>query len=111
MRDDMAALSIATEFSDAPGARYRSDGEKSGEEFFETLLSPRFAEAVGRSEQLIVDLDGTWGYASSFLSESFGRLSREFGSEVVLKNLVLRSEEEPYLVDEIRRLIEDPDAR
>lgn len=38
-------LMVARDFTEAPGARYREDGPKSGEEFLETLLRPQFVEA------------------------------------------------------------------
>jgi hypothetical protein len=62
-----ATIVIATDFSDAPGARYRADGPKSGEEFLEDLLRPKFKAALAAGGLLLVDLDGTWGYASSFI--------------------------------------------
>ena len=51
--------------------------------------------------KLIVDLDGAAGYATSFLEEAFGGLAREFGSQAVSNTLELKSNDEPYLVDEI----------
>ena len=75
---------IRTEFSDSPGARYRKDGPNSGEEFFEELLKPRFEEAVKNGVKLEIDLDGVWGYPSSFVSGSFGKLSLEKGADCVL---------------------------
>lgn len=101
-------LHIADEFSDAPGARYITDGPKSGQEFYEELLKPRYESAVARDIKLLVNLDGSWGYASSFLSESFGRLSREFSPEDVSARLVLVSDEEPHLIDYIFSLIATP---
>ena len=95
-------LVIAKDFSEAPGARYRTDGPKSGQEFLEDLLRPRFVAARAAGAELLVDLDGTWGYASSFVSGSFGALAREFKSATVFKHLVLKSDEDPFLLDQIR---------
>lgn len=102
---------IATDFTDAPGARYRKDGPKSGEEFLETLLRPRFVAAKESGSTLLIDLDGTWGYASSFLSGSFGALSREFGRETVRKYLRLKSDEDRVLLDKIGEEIESEGNR
>jgi len=92
-------IKIAEDFSDAPGARYRTDGPKSGEEFFDTLLDRKFEEATKRSLKLEVDFDGTYGFATSFLSESFGRLAKKYGKEQTLNTLILTSREDPYVAD------------
>lgn len=98
-------IKIAKDFSKAPGARYREDGSHSGEQFYEDLLSNAFRGALANNQLLTIDLDGTYGFATSFLSEAFSRLSKEFGKEIVLKQLKLVSLEEPYLIDEIKDYI------
>jgi len=57
--------------------------------------------------KLLVDLDGGYGYATSFLEEAFGGLARLHGSEGVSKTLIFRSEEEPYLIEAIARFIKE----
>ncbi len=109
--DQPISINVATEFSDAPGARYTSDGPKSGEEFYRDFLLPRFQEALQRPTKLVIILDGVWGFASSFLSESFGELSKEFGPEVVLENMELVSEEEPMLIEYITRIVRNPERQ
>ncbi len=84
---------IRTDFSDAPGARYRKDGPHSGEEFLENLLRPKFEEALQKNVKLEIDLDGVWGYQSSFVSGSFGKLSMEKGADIVMDTIVFISEE------------------
>jgi STAS-like domain of unknown function (DUF4325) len=71
------------------------------------LLRDRFTEAVKTGSVLVIDLDGTAGYATSFLEAAFGELAREFQIPVVLKHLRFKSEEEPYLVDEILKYINE----
>ena len=92
-------------FSMTPGARYYKDGDDSGEEFYEKVLGQSFKSALEKNEKLTVDLDGTEGYATSFLDEAFTRLTKEFGSKVVLSNLVLISKEEPDWIFEIESYI------
>ena len=99
---------VSEDFTQAPGARYKDDGPKSGEEFFETLLLPKFVSAINQIGILFVDLDDVWGYASSFISGSFGRLSHECSAEKVLKHLELKSEDDPTLLDKIREEIMCP---
>tara|TARA_B100000676_G_C18051339_1_gene831390 strand:- start:1313 stop:1642 length:330 start_codon:yes stop_codon:yes gene_type:complete len=101
-------ICIADEFTDAPGARYRTDGPKSGEEFFEDLLDSRFIQSLEAGESLIIDFDGTWGYASSFISEAFGRLSKKHGKEKVTKNLVMISQEDPDLPSDVLDVVKNP---
>lgn len=74
---------IANDFSPSPIGRYRTDSETSGEAFRVDLLAP----ALRNFDHVIVDLDGTDGYGSSFLEEAFGGLVREEGfSEKQIKN-------------------------
>ncbi|TCJ12180.1 DUF4325 domain-containing protein [Flaviaesturariibacter flavus] len=91
----MAILKISTDFSPFPGARYLSDGEESGQKFYEERLKQAFQDAIANGEKLTVDLDDTAGYASSFLDESFGRLAEDFTVATVLKNIEIISNDEP----------------
>ncbi len=98
-------ISISKDFSATPGARYISDGPFSGEQFRKEKLEPIFANPSDNTK-ILIDLDGTEGYATSFLEESFGGLARAFGKDRVLARLQFKSEEEPLLVDEIQNYIE-----
>lgn len=91
---DKLTINIASDFSDAPGARYVDDGPDSGELFYKKLLKPKFRDAIKSGYKLEVNMDGTFGYATSFISESFGKLSKEFGSETVIKTIEIISEED-----------------
>jgi hypothetical protein len=82
-------LNIKTEFGDTPGARYRKDGDHSGQAFLEDYLKPKFLKAKEGNYILEVLLDGLWGSPSSFISGSFGLLSIEFGKDEVLKYIHL----------------------
>lgn len=64
------------DFAPSPGGRFVSDGEYSGEWFREEILAPALRKASAESETLVVILDGTSGYGSSFLEEAFGGLIR-----------------------------------
>lgn len=103
-------IKIATDFSLTPGARYRNDGRFSGEEFYETILQKKFQSAIDNRQKLTIDLDGTYGFATSFLNESFNRLALDFGPDKVWENIILLSSEEPYLIDEIKEYIYDAQA-
>ena len=99
-------LSVAMEFSKVPGPRSREEGPFSAEEFLDDLLQPRFTEAEQAGESLLVDLDGGYGYATSFLEEAFGGLARRLSSpERVLEVLRFKSDEEPYLCDDVKRYV------
>lgn len=74
-------INIVKEFTDKPGARYESQGSNSGEKFRDTILYPKFLESLSKNEELVVDLDGGYGYGSSFLEESFGGLVRRLKKE------------------------------
>ena len=80
-------IHVATEFNKALGARYIYEGQFSGQQFLETLLSPRFEEAKEKKVKLVIYLDGVLGYPSSFVSGSFGKLSMSHGAESVLATI------------------------
>ena len=99
-------INVVSDFSDTPGARFRKDGLWSGQQFREELLKPLFLQALQRGEKLTVNLDGVYGYATSFLEEAFGGLAREIEINTVLDNIEFISEEEPGLLDEIREYVQ-----
>lgn len=99
---------IASEFKDNPGARERADGPNSGQEFLEEILLDRFNKAVENNYILLIDLDGVWGYPSSFISGSFGKLSMERGSEIVLKHLEFKSDMNPLRIEKVKAEIRNP---
>jgi len=68
----MKTITIASDFSKHPAGRYKTDGPFSGELFREAVLGP----ALKSPEVVVVVLDGTAGYGSSFLEEAFGGLIR-----------------------------------
>lgn len=97
----MMEINICRDFSETPNARYRAEGPHSGEEFRETILEPRYLEARSQKEKLTINLDGGYGYPTSFLEEAFGGLARKYSSKEVAETLVFISEDEPSLIHEI----------
>lgn len=100
----MQKISVAKDFTRFPSGRYKKNGDTSGEAFRE-----RFLEGpIARKEQVVVDLDGTIGYGSSFLEEAFGGLVRKLkisrGEITALLQLV---SEDASLVEEINSYIDD----
>jgi hypothetical protein len=71
----MTTIRVA-EYAPSPGGRYITDGPFSGEWFRESVLRPALTDAARRGKHVIVELDGTSGYGSSFLEEAFGGLVR-----------------------------------
>lgn len=98
------------DFTKTPGARNRADGPFSGEQFREELLEPAFTLASERNEKLVVDLDGTQGYATSFLEEAFGGLARKYGSKKVEDLIEVRCTDEPDLVEEVMGYVRNPNG-
>lgn len=103
----MISIIIAKEYTDAPGARFKKEGDYSGEEFREKLLEPRYLKAIAENIKLLVDLDGGYGYATSFLEEAFGGLARLYDKEKLLSTIVIKSDDEPSLIDDINEYIEN----
>lgn len=100
-------IHIATEFSETPGPRSRDEGDYSGQEFLEDILKPKFEEAKKNKQRLLIDLDETYGYATSFLESAFGGLARTYEPNEILETIVFKSNEEPYLEMEIKQYIKD----
>lgn len=96
-------LNIATDFSEFPFGRYKTDGEHSGEHLRDDVLVP----LMRQYDKVIIDLDGlSDSVGSSFFSESFAGLVRKkiFTKDEVLKKLEFVSERED-LIDEIMSYI------
>ncbi|MGR3219045.1 MAG: STAS-like domain-containing protein [Candidatus Anammoxibacter sp.] len=100
----MIAINISKEFSREPGARSRDEGNHSGQEFREKFLEKHFKDP-NDNFKIKIYLDGTEGYATSFLDEAFGGLARKFSGKRVLKRLEFVSNEEPLLIKEIKDYI------
>ncbi|WED23510.1 STAS-like domain-containing protein [Vibrio sp. JC009] len=94
------------EFTKFPGARYKNLGPFSGEEFREEILIPAIEQ---NGKELIVNLDGVFGYGSSFLEEIFGGCIRKGVDPEVMIAIVnnLVSEDDKDLIEEIREYVED----
>lgn len=69
-------ISVARDFSPHPGPRYTRQGPFSGEKFRQSILAKRLRET---EDEILVDLDGTSGFGSSFIDEAFGGLIRKEG--------------------------------
>ena len=98
-------IKISEDFSPIPGTRYRDEGEFSGEQFREDLLIKKYIVAKEKKEKLVIDLDGGYGYPTSFLEEAFGGLARIYGSKEILDTLIFISNDEPSLICEIKSYI------
>lgn len=106
---------VAKEFTPTPGVRSPKEGNFSGEEFLYRQLYPKMKQAIEDGSILVIDLDGTAGYATSFLEAAFGGLIR--GSEddkvsgldleIVKKHLKFISHDDPYLEEEIEEYMHD----
>lgn len=85
-----------------PGPRFKKLGPNSGEEFRAWIITE-----LKRDNNLEIDLDGTEGYGSSFLEESFGGLIRVGIQPELVKNIKIISTEQPDLLLEIDDYIND----
>lgn len=87
-------INIATDFSPSPAGRfYPADGDFPGQLFREKLLLP----AVKENDRVVINLDGTDGYGSSFLEEAFGGLVRlGYSGDVLRQKLQIESSRVSY---------------
>lgn len=88
-------ISILNDYSEYPGLRHCTISEFSGEDFYHKVLNRAFKQALDANEKLTVNLDGTAGYASSFLDEAFGNLVYDYTLATVKSKVYIISEEEP----------------
>jgi hypothetical protein len=93
----MAKIKVI-DFDEFPGLRHCSISENSGEEYYHKVLNEAFKNAYEKDEKLVVDLDGTDAYASSFLDEAFGNLVYDFTLSNVTRLIEIISTEEPHWV-------------
>jgi len=89
--NDKIEIHVAEDFIKTLGARYDYEGKYSGENFLKNHLRPKFIQAQDSNQKLFIYLDGVFGYPSSFVSGSFGKLSVEFGATPVIKIIELIS--------------------
>lgn len=115
MENNTIRISIARDFTSLPGPRYIREGTFSGEQFRTEKLLPAFEQALVSKQKIEVLLDGTIGYGTSFLEESFGGLVRELAKQrplkeaihLVLNTLQIISLEEDYLVEDVKSYIQN----
>lgn len=104
----MIFYSIANDFTKTPGLRYRHQSKFSGQEFREDKLVKLYLQAKKNKELITIDLDGTYGYPKSFISEAFGGLPRQLTSESrseIYKRFRFISNDQPDLPDRIASAI------
>lgn len=96
-------INIAKDYTRCPGARYEKEGDFSGERFREEFLAPKLKEAIEANVKLEVILDGSAGYSTSFIEESFGGLIRtnHYSLQQVKDNIIIISDEDPSYLDDI----------
>lgn len=99
------------DFSRTPGTRHTAEGLFSGEDFRNKVMNAAFKEALDKHVKLTIDLDNTIGYGTSWLEEVFGGLARSEGTQKVADTLVFISDEEPYLIDDIKSYIKDAEQQ
>lgn len=104
----MMKFSVAKDFSRTPSARTEEEGKHPGMKL-RKLLVPLLEECIRNNDKIEINLDGTAGYGTSFLEETFGGLIRNEKFKISdLKNILsFKTEDEPELKDEIWDYIED----
>lgn len=103
----MIKIVISKEYTKSPGGRNIKHGDFSGEDFRNKVLKPAYLKAKANNEKIVVDLDGVYGYATSFLEEAFGGLVRETKDKSSLGMVEIISNDSPHWVKDIRDYMED----
>ena len=102
-------INLAEQFSKYPGPRYIVEGDNSGELFRINFLFPAISEAVKHDQKIILNLDGTKGYGTSFIEEIFGGLIRENNIPLseIKKRIEIVAVEEDYLIEDIEQNLQE----
>lgn len=100
---NVMTLNIAKDYSLFTGLRYCDISEHSGEDFYHKMLNEKFNEALEKHEKLLVVLDDVEddGYSPSFIDEAFGNLVYDFSGKIVKENLILQSEKDPHIINQV----------
>lgn len=98
----MNTINFAKDFTKTPGGRFKDGGPWSAQEFREKHMEPIF-EDPSNADPIAIDLDGAFGYATSFLEEAFGGVVRKYGYANVAPRLQFKCDDEPRLIGRIER--------
>lgn len=98
-------ITIADDFSNTPGGRWKRLGPDSGEEFYDTVLLQKYEDAVEAGEKLHIHLDGVKSFPYSFLDQSFGELARQKGADRVNEVVCFHTSLFNWVVDYIKKEI------
>lgn len=107
MAEQNLKLNIAKDYSRIVLGRWKRLGPFSGEDFYEKKLLPMYTTAVEQGVQLEIELDGTKGYPSSFLDQSFGELARNKGVDKVRTVIVFHARVFQWVIKYINEEIWD----
>lgn len=92
-----------SDYTKLPGARHRTDGDNSADWFYEEYVKPIIEAACEKKLKgsIILDLDGTLGYASSFVSQIGVRIHDDFSDcrKWLNKNIEIKSNDDPIQKD------------
>lgn len=97
-------INVARDFGEKLGGRSKKLGPNSGESFYEEVLEPNYTLAEANNTKLHIYLDGTKGYGSSFLDESFGELYRKRGDKVI-ENIIFHTSFFDWIVTYIKEKV------
>ena len=102
----MKMINIAEDFSKFPGPRFIDLGPYSGQKFKDEVLKPAIND---HGDNIVINLDGTMGYGSSFLEESFGGLIRDGIYPRIVFSIIdkIISTDDISLIDEVRGYVTD----
>ncbi len=78
-------------------------------EIRDRIIYPRFRKSIKDGSKLIINLDGALGYSITFLRELFGVLAKGYDPKFVLNHIQIISKDDPSLITDISRYIEEAD--
>jgi hypothetical protein len=95
----MREIVFTKEFTDTPGGRFRKHGDWSGEQFRQDFLEP----ALRDNDFVVLDLNGAFGFPSSFIDEAFGVLVERVGIATIRQKLRVKLTDDPVTLRKIEK--------
>ncbi|MBN2069719.1 MAG: STAS-like domain-containing protein [Opitutales bacterium] len=100
-------INFVEDFTDCPGGRLRVTSEHSGEAFREDVLLP----ALNDNDRVEVDMNGAFGFPSSFLDEVFGKIVDNKGLAFFKEKVEILLDDDPISLIEINDIVQKHSKR
>lgn len=96
---DKKVIIRVRDFTTVPGARHRTDGDGSADEFYEDYAEGALERAIKDGKDIVLDFDGTWSYPSSFTSQLAMLIKTKHDPSYIQEHLDIVANDEPGMIE------------